>query len=636
MKRFREAALAVGLFVAPGCGSDEPAPALTYDEACALVPGCAEPRYDETAPRETIFRVFVTREASGAVRIDEIEEIEVTETVGVPLGNLGGSHLLVGLDDNDVPLDGQVLRFADGLEVMFGDEHDRMHVSLDQDDVSVVGYVRKLDGVETLGLIDDTGALVLEEPAQTKARATDNGSSTDAQEQPLLELSTHCGHIRMLEGEADRGFAQGMAHFRNTELLVPGPTQRAVIEGAFARMTPALCHAVSRIAIGRIEGAEGVGGIVQQVFSGDFVLINTEVGYSEAELAASEEARLRMTHTIVHETTHAFDALLNSEGINLRTYLGEWPIPTRDFAGQTVDHVRTRWGFGFAWRTMHKTFLDAGFASEYGETAGNTEEVRLWNAQQTAESGFMSRYAAKLFHEDIAETSVWTYLGPLYEAAGIENGVRQKEDFGCQRMQMHQTRSVPGNLAAIYTKLMFLKDLGVVHPDDVATCTGANLGLPLDTPGFHIYAGDTALSSFEQGLTASIGTRTDDGALVFEMGGEGEASFGDGRHPATFRLQLDLTQAIPSGEVQRVYDNPPWPRGVYPIELNGTNNFELRLDGAPSGNFDVSDGFVLVAEASNDRIAGSVFIRQVWRLNAPVPVPETYDPPLTVRFLIEN
>lgn len=68
----------------------------------------------------------------------------------------------------------------------------------------------------------------------------------------------------------------------------------------------------------------------------------------------------------------------------------------------------------------------------------------------------------------------------------------------------------------------------------------------------------------------------------------------------------------------------------------GDNNLELRLDGAKSGNFDAMTGFVLVAEASNDRIAGSIVLQRVMRLHAPLPVPEKYDPPLVIRFLIEN
>ena len=57
-----------------------------------------------------------------------------------------------------------------------------------------------------------------------------------------------------------------------------------------------------------------------------------------------------------------------------------------------------------------------------------------------------------------------------------------------------------------------------------------------------------------------------------------------------------------------------------------------RADDGP----DAGDGFVLVAESSGKRIAGSVVLRKVMRLQAPLPVPERYDPPLVVRFMIDK
>ena len=48
------------------------------------------------------------------------------------------------------------------------------------------------------------------------------------------------------------------------------------------------------------------------------------------------------------------------------------------------------------------------------------------------------------------------------------------------------------------------------------------------------------------------------------------------------------------------------------------------------------DGFVVVVEASNERIAGSIVLQRVFRLQAPLPVPEKYDPPLVIRFLIDK
>ena len=53
-------------------------------------------------------------------------------------------------------------------------------------------------------------------------------------------------------------------------------------------------------------------------------------------------------------------------------------------------------------------------------------------------------------------------------------------------------------------------------------------------------------------------------------------------------------------------------------------------------NFDVYEGQTLVAEASNERIAGSIVIQRAMRLQAPLPVPQTHDPPLVIRFAIQK
>lgn len=616
--------LVLGFTVFLGCGGDQPATELSYEEACRLVPGCSEPRFDRNASKETVYRALIVREESGGVRIESVDTVDVSEGNGVPIAPLGGTHLLVGLNEMGVAVDGQEIRFPDVLQVSREDAFDHGQVDLSGREVDVVGYVRALPAVAELGIVDESGVIVARAalPLSTNAKAGNAVSK-------VAQASPHCSHVRLLEGEADREMARNMAYYGETELIEPGPTQRAVIEGALGRMTPMLCHAISRIAVGRIAGAPGVGGVVAQLSGGDLVLLNTEVGYRESDLVASEEARLRMMQTLIHETAHATEAILNSEGMTSQTFSGEWSFASRTVASDTVHNVRLERGLLIEWQRTHFSFLNQGWALPYPSTDGEILGVRSWDAQKTAESGFMSRYGASSYAEDIAETTAWAYMGPLFGQAGIPEGRREKEDFGCQIMGEHHERSVPGRLSAIYTKLLFLKDLGMIHPEDADACTGPELGLPIDSPGFHIWQDTLKLRSFEQAVTAAIGTASS-GRRVFEMRAQGEAGFGDQDYPAAFRMQLDLAEG--ARELAKV----PWPRGVYPLALTGDTNFELRLDGAASGNFDVSDGFVLVAEASNSRIAGSVFITRVWRLNAPIPVPEVYDPPLTVRFLIEN
>lgn len=653
--------------LASGCGGEGPDPAA-FRSACAEVPGCAEPRSEPAGPQETIYRVQVVREASGDVRIARVEAVAVTEGEGVPLGRLAGSHMLVGLDGAGEPVDGQVIGFP---EVLRAEPVDGWAGPLETDltgaEVDVVGYVRALPEVEELAVMDESGAVAatsrapreeVSEVAEGEASVTTAGAlpsalvslqADDDGEPPPDpdELPSQCSHVMLLEGEADRDVASWVAD-RGVELVEPGPTQRAVIHGALGLMRPLLCHGVSRIAIGNAPDMEGVGGKVKQLSAGDLMFINVAVGYGEEELAGSAEHRLSMMHTVIHESAHATEALLNAEGSRPRRFAGEWEPESRELASETIERVRLERSLFEEWQLVHRSFVAQGWARPYPGD-GNAEarqRVRAMSASQTAESGFMSRYGGTSYAEDIADAVAWTYMREHYRDAGIPEGRRQTEDYACQQMREYEGDGVPSRFAAVFTKLLFLKDLGLVLPEDVASCTGP-VGLSNDEPGFHFWVDGELRRSFGMGVTASIGTDPR-GRYVFEMEAEGEAEFGDETYPARVRLLLDLDQesSVPVEEV-------PWPRGVYELgllagydfgilgragidELQGDNGFFLRLDGARAGNFDAYDGFALVAEASNERIAGSVFIRKAFRLQAPVPVPQTFDPPLIVHFAIEN
>lgn len=95
-------------------------------------------------------------------------------------------------------------------------------------------------------------------------------------------------------------------------------------------------------------------------------------------------------------------------------------------------------------------------------------------------------------------------------------------------------------------------------------------------------------------------------------------------------LRLDLRS------LGKNLDEVSWPRGVYVLGLTGDNNVKFVLNGAPAGNFDAMYDFVLVSESSNKRIAGSIVLQRVMRMQAPIPVPEKYNPPLIVRFELEK
>ena len=200
-------------------------------------------------------------------------------------------------------------------------------------------------------------------------------------------------------------------------------------------------------------------------------------------------------------------------------------------------------------------------------------------------------------------------------------------------MMLHTRKDLPANLAAIYTKLHFLQDVGLVDPDDVKDCMGVNIGLPISTEGFGIWEGGDKKNNFDAEVEAGIGTKVLTQARIFTMKAKGIVGFGNASYPATMELHLDLDSALAPIELV------PWPRGAYRFgSFSDADSLVVRVDGASAGNWDAEDGFAIVTEASNERIVGSIFLTRALRVSAPSPLPayDTFDPPLIIRFLMEK
>lgn len=652
--------LVPALLLVWSCGGDSGVDTAAFQRACEDVPGCAESRSAEAGPRETIYRVEVVRSGAGQVSIERVEAIAVPEGDGVPLGRLAGTHMVVGLDGDGEPLDGQVIAFPKVLRAELADGWTTAEIDLADREVDAFGYVRAIGGIEEIAVLDDSGEVVAraDAPGAGTADHRPGGPSGSApglamgvvpaafaQDGGAPPLPAQCSHVRILEGEADRDLARGVDQLEGVRLVEPGPTMRALIHGALGMVTPLLCHGISRIAVVDLPEQPGLGGQVQQLSSGDLLMMNVAARYSESELEGSEALRLDFMKTLIHEVAHGAEALLNVEGSPPDAFTGDWTPPSRDLAAETIDRVRLEKGLIIEWQRVHRSFVGQGWAAPYTGTGPEKQVARDRSGGEAVSAGFMSRYGGVDYAEDIAEAVVWTYIGDEYRAAGIPPGLEQgsRKDFGCQEMQAHDGDGVPSRFASVYTKLHFVKDLGLVRPEDVDDCTGA-VALPNDEPGFHFWQDGEYQRTFGRAVTAVIGTAPS-GNYVYEMKAEGEATFGDETHPARVRLVLELA---PGGAP---LEKVAWPRGVYDLGLlagydlgNIANRsrlvrgsgFSLRLEGAAAGNFDVYEGYALVAEASDERIAGSVVVQRAMRLSAPLPVPQTWDPPLVVRFAIEK
>ena len=609
-----------------------------YIEACKETPGCGDLQEPASLATEGVWRVQVIRGASGDLRIGRVDIIDVVAGDGVPVGALSGMYALVGLGKSGKVIDGQVLRFAESLRVEY-DSSTTQDIDLSGKEVDTLAYIKASPAITKLAIqgkdgaqVDSTENLPWPEPATKDPLSRLLGISPAwAVTRPFQGLPPYCSHIIVLQGEEDRRLAAGSQWEEVSRLGTPGPYQLAATRAALGRMTPMLCQSIGRIVFAYVTGFDNKLGAVNSQGAGDTIVINISALLSEQNLETMANRRLMLQQTVVHEAGHTAETLLTVEGSDSENqYSGAWGFPPRTLANKTIENVRLEMGLPAEWQRMHESFVTQDWAEDYGEFPEIPDEPPEWTPAEVVHGGFISRYASDNWAEDIADTINHAYYSRIIADAYEEHGVSDyRQDFACREMQKHQKRDLPSRFAAVYAKLHFLQDLGLVRPEGVKDCTGDMLGLPIDSKGFHVWQEAMRLRSFTDRLKAGIGA-TDLGVNVFEMTGYGEAAFSGSTYPTKVKLRLDLDAW---GEHIEMVS---WPRGVYELGLAGNNNFTLRLDGAHAGNFDAMDGFVVVAEASNERIAGSVVLQRVFRLQAPMPVPEKYDPPLIVRFLMEK
>lgn len=611
-----------------------------YRQACAETPGCIEAIQPFDGPQEIIWRVQVIREASGSISIGHFDAVPVPQDDGVPPGRATGDYLLVGVDGDGAPIDGQMIMFPRVLRVEYKDRKQApREIDLKDRRVDTIGYVRAVATIEKFEVQDADGKAVASAAAPAVpdlAGAPTRHWSFDLVPPAyaltnLPGLPPHCAHVRILQGEADRDYAGTLAFTEDvTPLEPPGPFQLAAVEAALGRMTPLLCGAVGRIAFVRSEAmAEDASGAVMQAGEGQIIMINTasrpesdlENKSDPAQQNSARRNRLELQATLLHESGHSVEALLNASGADPGLYGGDWQVPARSRAVATLTNARLRKGFGEEWRRMHNSFVSAGWAHAHSISGLLIPEAD----SRVVSGGFMTSYGSNIWWDDIAEFLSQIYMGPVFRNKGFPS-----RDLACLAMQAWNEPNVPSQLAAVYAKALFLRDLGVVKPADVTACIGTHLGLQSMPQGLHFWLGGKHYRSFTTNLAAGIHTEAIARNRVFTLEGEGEAGFGGDTYPAKLTLRLDLRGLGDD------IDEVSWPRGVYELGLTGDNNVKLVLDGAPAGNFDAMDGFVLVAEASNKRITGSIVLQRVFRLQAPLPVPEKYDPPLIVRFKLEK
>ena len=626
-----------GMGTGTGEGNGSPPNPIDRDEACRSVPGCAEPENAVEGPERLVWRVHVIKDETGQVSIRTLETFRYPEAFERPPSPATGEVALMAYDAQGQTVDVAFVRFPTTLEGESVGLRGGVRSSAPLASGDAIAYLLADASVERIALLG-AGDVVLDERAVPPPEdALDpNIDRTSSGLVPAFP-SGPCAHVQIIEGWRDLLYFPVALHDEYEPMEV-SPLQLATIRAGLGRLTPLLCAGVRRVAIVKGLDEDVLGAVAFR--AGDIVMLNgdedwpgfDDYGFDDESLALSE-MRAWLQYVIAHEAAHTVEALLDVDKDSDWTRANQGATPRR-LADETSGYMRLGSGLGWEWGRIHESFRSAGLAGHYvdWEVPGAPTEEDVWSfsAEQVTEHGVMSPYGATNFGEDFAEFVAYPLMREVLFDAGITQGgsAGQVQDRACLRMREHQELTLPGALAAAYTKLAFVRDLGAIEDRHFAACAGPEIGIDQHRIGTTIRRQGVTLRHYGGDPTAVIGST--DQSWVFDYTVEGVSSFGGSTYPGRLRLTLRLAGLDEVDSVEEV----SWPRGLYLIRPGSPAAFSLRLDGAAAGNFDVIDGIAVITEANNDTIRGAVSVTLVERRQAPFP--EHYDPPVQFRFLLRN
>ncbi|REJ78801.1 MAG: hypothetical protein DWQ47_04990 [Acidobacteria bacterium] len=355
------------------------------------------------------------------------------------------------------------------------------------------------------------------------------------------------------------------------------------------------------------------------------------------KLAADLRVWPETIQAIVHEAAHCATYLIDSvtEGTTQRQ---AWEAGAVAAAREIVESTRLKGGLLKEWNRVNESFEDADLGGEYDET-------RLQDSSIEPPGGFFTNYGGHSPEEDIAETASWLAFLPFhkeFKLADIETldigfypdlRPAYPSNTACEQLSATDTVTIPGGLAAVFTKMNFLVDLGLVTEDDFRSCIGTGkIGLQRagSETGFEVFGGADRriINEYKTGFTM---LRKEDSVWI---AGKNSITREGKEYPAILELSLRI-------------EDDGYPRGLYEIVackafLNPTverllpdadASMHLWVQGVPSNSFCAFTALVLVTRARRGLLEGAVVLQRLIKLSVP-PVPEKPDPPVIYTFVV--
>ncbi len=448
-------------------------------------------------------------------------------------------------------------------------------------------------------------------------------------------LAQTCNLTALSPADADRVHA----NYRDL-VATPGPGQLQVLEVASQYLTPLQCASVRQVAFTSAtvgEDEAGLGWVMTNSHNSTVHVSSLPNHASEHDLSRTrDEVRaniwLTTIETILHESVHSSVHLLNTQlmadavNCTLGFFCDEasdpaqWSAAAVAQAEEVTDWMRLRGGAEAEWQRIHQSFVAAGWAQPYGSSPA-----------ELAEAGFMTEYGSRKPGEDMAEMVTLAVTRDVHHIEAISLPVTRPEgrDHACQALHA-SGGGISNRTAAVYTKLAFLRDLGLLSEEAFTNCVGpAGLTMPAGD-GFHFSVDGDFSRTMNREMKASIVELAEPSGLYFQLEAEGSAVFNGETYDATVVLRLKLA---PAGTDIGVAS---WPRGLYPFHSGGAATFELTLHDQPAGNFYADQGFVLVTTAG-DTLEGAINLQRAWRPDTPfTTVPMAAEDLPTIYFRVSS
>lgn len=325
----------------------------------------------------------------------------------------------------------------------------------------------------------------------------------------------------------------------------------------------------------------------------------------------------------------------------------QWGSGVKENGKNLVKNLGLEEGFKIEWCRLHNNFVKANLSEHYNP------DLPEKKATNPGGLGFLSEYSQKSPSEDIAEVGAWIQLNDFESRRDLTVGDlphlnitdAQKQRFAnvklyydyynfCKsRQDRIQQFGLPPNLAAIFTKINFLRDLGFISEQAYESClNGGKIGLTRDlriSNGFHrleyesgewMYRhdidklGHTIVdpfaternSTWDQKLFIIIGKGilNDDGKQYnMEMQLRFNKTNGTNLPRGIYKLDWDWESLLP-GVTRR-----PCPPIFSSSESEWT--FFVNVEKAPSKSFCTVVGQILVLRSSKDFIEATMIINKV-------------------------